>query len=335
MRRVAVGRGHGPVAAGVIVSLMALLGPSTAPADEVADLLETVRAGSAGERSRALARLGYLGSDRAATVLARGLSDGDPEARLSACRDLADLGGLGAAPHLTRALADPEPAVRREAALGLGAVRDRRAVEPLARRLRDDDGPVRSAAAVALGRIGGPAAERAVCARVLAETEPSVQVALAEALGASGGEAALRSLRILARSPHARVAGVAALALAPHGDPAAVEVLLQRVASDDPTARTRAALALAHPAYRNATPRLAELLLRDSDEELRAAAATALAAQGDSRGLRFLVAGATAGPEAMRFACSEALDRMHVPEERRDEIARHLLDYPAFDPSGR
>lgn len=314
--------------------LLAAAGPGTAIADEVDDLLEVVRTGSSGERSRALARLGFLGSDRAIAVLARGLHDPDPDLRVAACRDLADLGALGAAGHLGAALADPEPAVRREAALGLGAVRDRRAVDPLARRLRDETPEVRAAAAVALGRIGGPAAERAVAGRASAETEPDVQVVLVEALGATGGEVALRALRTLARTNDPRVADAAAAALAPHGDPAAPQALVARIGSDDPAARARAALALAHPAFRGVAPRLAEIVLADPDDDVRAAAATALSAQGDTRGLRFLIAGAAAGPEGMRIACTQALDRMHVPEERRLDLARRILDYPPVDVGG-
>jgi HEAT repeat protein len=299
--------------------------------DEVDDLLELVSTGAGGERSRALARLGFLGSDRAVAVLARGLRDADADVRVAACRDLADLGALAAAPHLTAALADPETSVRREAALGLGAVRDRRAVEPLSRRLRDESSLVRAAAAVALGRIGGPAAERAVASRAGAEAEPEVQAALAEALGAIGGEVALRALRTLARASDPRIADAAAAALAPHGDPAAMQALFARISSDDPAARARAALALAHPAFRHASGRLAEILLADPDDGVRAASATALSAQGDPRGLRFLIAGAAAGPEGMRIACTQALDRMHVPEERRAELARRILDYPPVD----
>jgi len=139
---------------------------------------------------------------------------------------------------------------RIDAARSLGYLKDRRAVVPLLFALRDGESAAREWAARSLGKTGDPRANAA--------------------------------LSVLRRDPDARVRGAAIAALIALGDSSAVEHLLTAMEDDD-DARKIAVNDLANIERPAATDALAEVSMRDHNEDMRQLAMSALFKRKDRR----------------------------------------------------
>jgi HEAT repeat protein len=241
-----------------IAGLRGLADLQLPPAQWVTALTAIMAEGDPAVVSEALGISGSLG-EAATPVLIEALKR--PEARWRAAALLARIGAKAssAVPALVGALGDADPEVRREVLFALGSIGPQAAAAtaPITKSLEDADVRVGSSAAYALGRIGQPA-----------------QVAVGQ-------------LRKTVESPDPMLRVISALALvqiAPK-DPQVVRdalpVLMQGLQNHNVAVRRSAAEALGvlGPAGRAATKQL-QAVLRDPDESVRKAAATALERTG-------------------------------------------------------
>lgn len=275
--------------------------------------------GSEGDRTLAASRLYHQGQgDRGVPLLAAQLRAEEPGARCLAARLLGLLRSPRAIEPLSRALNDPDWAVRRDAAEALGQIGETSAARYLARRLEDPHPRVRIAAARSLRELG---ATSQIPEALEDEGDAEVRLHLVEALGRDRSRAAERALRGALDDESELVRNLAASYLVERGDLRAVEVLAARLTSESATARREGAEALGRatgPAAAEAR-RLLEPLLRDPSIEVGLAAAVALNALGDPRGLEHLRALARSdAPPALRARALELLDRL-APEPDEDE----------------
>jgi HEAT repeat protein len=259
------------------------------------------------------------GQDEAA-ALSQQLSSTDVQARLAACRDLAQLGvkAQGAVPQLIKLLRANDVDEQRLAALTLASVGESAAaaVPALMDNLTAKDAQARAAAAYALGKIG-PAARAAAPALVTAAADEDSMVrhqvlaalrnidpphnlvvplfakmlgsvnsgeaaTLADTLADAGAAAVPELVRALADKG---AAYWACLALAEIGPPAApaVPALGKLLRSDEAEVRMQALVALAAigEASRPLAPQIGELVNQDKWSSVRYSAAYALGAIGD------------------------------------------------------
>jgi HEAT repeat protein len=203
-------------------------------------------------------------------------------------------------------LRDPTWDVRSAVAAALCKVKDAATADALIAALQDQNGDVRGAAATSLGRIGDV---RAIGPLVLAlkDGDSNVRKMAAVALAAldthwadtEDARNAAPQLRSALTSGDWFVRRAAALALEQMGEKA--------------KSAEQAATEIATPARRRqqALISLFEELLRDSDADLRLAAAQSLGQIGEGRARSSLMTAMTDADDAVRRAANEALAQLH------------------------
>ncbi len=230
----------------------------------------------------------------------------DETIRKSAAVALGNLSDVRAVEPLIAALRDSDKAVRWAAAQALGKIGDARAVEPLIAALRDSDKAVRWEAAEVLGKIGDARAVEPLIA-ALQDRENDVRMAVVEALGKIGDARAVESLIATLMDSDQKVRLCAIKMLGNLSNARAVEPLITALQDNDHVVRKAAAEALDNIGWKptantvGATYWIANLewdnctkvgalaveplivVLKDSDRNVRKAAADALGAIGDSR----------------------------------------------------
>lgn len=199
---------------------------------------------NSGERARAAARLGDLGSEESESLvsLVRALRDPDAAVRICAARALGKCGDLSMAPALISAARDGRIAIGivAEALVGLGP-----GVEPVVTYATGDGEPcVRRLATDVIGALRLPGARRAALT-LLDDPDETVRVAAAKALGRIGWPdiAPELSLRCTSGGKRLRLAAVESMVelQAPEGVP----VLAAAMGDPDHLVAHRAAQGLA------------------------------------------------------------------------------------------
>lgn len=250
----------------------------------------------------------------------RDLSSGSENARLQAVT------ALSAAPEerradarraLARALDDASAKVRAQAALALAELGPGEALDQLIALVDDPDGGVAQAAVIALGESEAPAT-RATLEAALSTGEADVRFQAVLALARVAGREAIDSLERAAGDSDAEVRANVAAALADIDDDRGLPLLERLLADGDEQVRFEAAMALTERGDRQVIPVLLDALgdqelapqavralgqLRAAEAReplaaladrwttrapLRAAAAAALAALGDPKGVEQL-----------------------------------------------
>jgi VWFA-related protein len=223
---------------------------------------------------------GYFTPRSHLKTLLADLEDEDPSMRGDAAYELGFTGEAEAVRALATALGDRDAKVRRLAAEGLGRLGDESALPALVEALGDRDGPVREAAGGSLLLFGpaaaGPLAEALRREEGRRKTTPRMSEA-ADLLGRLGDERAIGPLAALLAGgpPDGRVA--AARALGSLGLTGGIPALRAALSDADPPVRGAALRSIVAIAGREARPVVEDYLTRETDPELRRAAAAALA----------------------------------------------------------
>jgi HEAT repeat protein len=215
------------------------------------------------------------------------LGDADEEVQAEATAALIAVGpgSDSTVPIMIGVLArDPNASARVHAAQVLGALgqRSRAAIPTVIGALSDSSASVRLVAVNALGRIGLPADQLRIVARVSTDSVPAVRAAAVEALIALHAPA--ETLRAIgeraAQDPDAVVRVEAAYALASSGSPARVVPRLVTALDDvDPLVRAAAATVLGRLGPEASSAMVAlERAATDTDREVRAVATQSLRA---------------------------------------------------------
>jgi HEAT repeat protein len=197
-------------------------------------------------RVAAAASLGQLGTPAAASALGRALALNDSDVQVAAVRALRRADTAESRAVVRRALGHQSSAVRREAAHALGHLYDTEAFAALERLVGDSEPSVRAAAVDAVGRFADPRCADAI--RVgLTDRSPEVRTRAAEAAGRCGEAGSLQHLAGLARavfSEAERTAAIAAIGFI--GDARAEKLLAMLLNDKSEQVRRAAASALAH-----------------------------------------------------------------------------------------
>ena len=259
-------------------------------------------------REAAAEALGEIKDPRAVEPLIAALKDWDVRAAAEA---LVKIGTLAVEP-LIAALKDAEWRVRKAAAVALGKIKDPRAVEPLIAALKDTDKDVRQAAAVALGEIKDPRAVEPLIA-ALGDESSGVRLAAAKSLGEIKDPRAVEPLSAALKDENKYVRRAAAHALdrlgwKPEQDEIAGWYWMAKCDWDKCVAL--GALTV--------EPLIAAL--KDTDEEVRRAAAEALGKIKDRRAVEPLSAAFKDTDKDVRQAAAVSLDRLGWKPEQ-DESA--------------
>jgi HEAT repeat protein len=253
----------------------------------------------------ALQRMGRT----AVPILIAALRSKLPDARADAAEVLGRLGDPRALAPLVGALADDHVRVRTAAAVALGSYQDEQAVAALIAALKDDEPAVRAAAAHQLGWLGHPRAVEPLIAVLNAGPQassrrppwrrpyrlafPSSSPVRAAALslcrigGRRATAAVLAHPAVLELQIGWRPSRFAPMALLGHKQ--VVDALLRFLKHEHAGVRSNAARVMAALGDQRCIEPLVELL---ADAPLRRAAAEALLALGDGRGLTWLRRGA-------------------------------------------
>jgi HEAT repeat protein len=192
--------------------------------------------------------------------------------------------------RLANQLKSPDEEARRDAALQLTQLMGDSAIAALVSALADSSPRVRAAVAAALGRREEQSAASLLASRLPAEKDKFVRKTIAYALGGSSGFERTAALVSALNDKDQEVRGAAAVSLGDHADAAAVTALTVALSDKSPFVRAQAAHALGvnKGAAMQAVPALINLLSKDSDEEVRRQAATALGQIGDRSALSAL-----------------------------------------------
>ena len=199
----------------------------------------------------AIKSLAALGKSAVAPLCEMLKEDSDRRDRVCAARALGEIGDAGGLLSLCHALEeDSDFGVRRDAAESLGKLNDTRGVDPLIGALDDEDPHVRRLAAKSLYRLGDPKSAKALVLRMENTQEHDfVRAAAADALAGIGSREVLPSLLNALKEKSAEIRVAATVAIG-------------RIAGREN--------------IRDVSCRLTDLLLKDSDRNIRDAAALSL-----------------------------------------------------------
>ena len=182
-------------------------------AEAVKPLVEILTDAAHEKRLAAVNVLGEIGASAGFKPLQNALRDADSLVRAAAAYALARAGCRDAAPALVNLLKDPERNVRLAAAVALGSLGDAQTVEPLIKLLDDKDWEIRGAALESLGKLGDTRAFQSV-ARHLEDADQEVREVAADALGRVGNASIVEKLVLTMVDAHSGVRQAAARALA-------------------------------------------------------------------------------------------------------------------------
>ena len=235
-------------------------------------LLEALRGRHVKLRETAIGALGAIGGPEAVEALGGMVADDRSSVRQAAMTALARAAGREAVPALSKALAHRDPTTRRCAADALGALRANAAVEVVRVVLADPDRTVREAAVRALASIGTAEGASALV-EALGRGDRDQQAAIGAALKAFDWTPVDASGRVVHAVLHGHVEEATAQGAA------AADPLVALLADWDPAIRRGAIGALGRLAVPQTAPAIG-VAFRDSDAEVRRAAADAIVAIG-------------------------------------------------------
>ena len=296
-------------------------------------------------RKAAAEALGEIKDPRAVEPLIAALKDESSSVRRAAAEALGKIGDPRAVEPLIAALKDKDSDVRYAAAKALGEIKDPRAVEPLIAVPKDYYSGVRYAVTEALVKIGAPAMEPLIAALKDKDSKDSdVRQAAAEALGEIKDPRAVEPLIAALGDESSGVRLAAAKSLGEIKDPRAVEPLSAALKDENKYVRRAAAHALDRLGWKPEQDEIAGwywmakcdwdkcvalgaltvepliAALKDTDEEVRRAAAEALGKIKDRRAVEPLSAAFKDTDKDVRQAAAVSLDRLGWKPEQ-DEIA--------------
>ncbi len=206
--------------------------------------------------------------------------------RRMAVEELSQMKDPHATPALIVALSDRDIQVRAGAARALGLMRAADAVKELGRVVKDDPDPqVTQSAAMALGFISDPAAVEPLV-EALKKGAPGTRLSACQALANLKSPAAIPALRETLKDPSPQMRRMALQTLGEIGDPAAIPDIRPLLRDKDFSLQVAAVLSLGklQDKDKGTVSTLKKYLDKKNPTELRAAAAQALASQGDKHG---------------------------------------------------
>ena len=192
--------------------------------------------------------------------------------------------------RLANQLKSPDEEARRDAAFQLTQLKGDAALAALLSAFTDSSSRVRAAVAAALGERQEQSACSSLASRFSAEKDKFVRKSIAYALGGFSGSDRMAALVSALKDKDQEVRGAAAVSLGDHADAASVTALSSALSDKSPFVRAQAAHALGvnKRDAMQAVPALINILSKDSDEEVRRQAATALGQIGDRSALSAL-----------------------------------------------
>ena len=260
--------------------------------------LRQLRSKTSETRQRAARQLGESREPRALKPVVEALKDSDSDVRKAAAEALVKIGAPAVEP-LIAALKDSNWMVPKAAAEALGQIGDARAVEPLIAALKDSDWWLRRAAAEALKQIGDARAVEPLIA-ALKDSDSGVRRPAAEALDKMGWRPGQDE-----SGPAYWIAKGEWDECIKIGAPA-VEPLIAALKDSDSDVRRAAAETLGKIADAQAVEPLA-VALSDKDEDVQRAAIEALGWIGDARAMEPLLVAVLDERSSMRDAATTAL----------------------------
>lgn len=311
---------HRTAAAFLVAALPWPSAGAAGPAEgELSALVQAIAAGNRPEVEQAIERIRFRGNPRQVLLqMARMATEGELTARRNAAYAMSVLADPSYAPALIPALQDADPAVREKICTALGRMKARKSASALLPLVRDPATPVRREALRALAALKAREAMPKVL-EALGDAEAEPRTAAILALGELGdARAAAKLLPLLQDSSETtRLAAAGSLCKLGHAQGRAYAERM--LGSKDPGIRKDAAKLLADVQRPWVRPALASLLT-DSDVGVRIAAARGLSAQGDGRGVEWLVLAAeTADPE-LRVRLEEVIEELGLSRADRQKI---------------
>jgi len=182
-------------------------------AEALSALVGVLRAGSYERRVAAATALGELGEASGLKPLLGALKDHEPLVRVAVVNSLASMGDKQAVPGLISALRDRARNVRVAVVTALGQLGDKQAVPPLLALEKDREWEVRAVLVEALGRLGDRVALPIVM-NLLRDRDQEVRQNAADALGLVGDESTIDCLILAMVDEHMGVRQASARALA-------------------------------------------------------------------------------------------------------------------------
>jgi HEAT repeat protein len=284
---------------------------------------------------------------RTEQVLCQLLENGDEADRCYAARTLGTLRCGGAVDLLISRLTDEDLDVSIDAAEALGRIGSNAAVPALINSLENEQsGEVCTAVTTALGQIADETALDALLAVATDRPESlewdgdwdtwwDVQLEAVKALGKSGNERAVETLLSLLDDDTQQEIEIDILRALVLITPRGVNAVIDRLQNNELPAqqRRRAARALAHTDSAMATKSLGRAL-KDSEAEVRAAVATALADQQATKYLPALLLMLRDSSEEVRNASIKACIELSQQDIEQDDLQEELFAL-LNDPSGQ
>jgi HEAT repeat protein len=257
------------IRAHAIEAMQDALGEQAAP-----EILKALDDSSPLVRFSACIAAGELRLKDAHDTLARLANDPDPSVRISAKFALHRIGDTSRSHDLEKTAKDLQPVIRAQTAMVLGLLEEPSAVKLLKPMLVDPAATVRLQAAESLWRLGNQEGLDALIAASISKYSDDQMVAIL-ALAQPHDRRVLGHVEGALTNPDQMVCLVAARAAGMLGSDEGYGVALQGAKSADPRHRMLAALAFGAIGRTDAQPFLATLL-KDSNQDVRIAAATAL-----------------------------------------------------------
>jgi HEAT repeat protein len=245
-----------------------------------------------------------------------------PERELA--RALGRIGHDDAVPLLVARLQVPAPNWHREAsALGLGASQSPAALAPLLNAMaRDTDEAVRLTAVAALGSLRNPGAVPALAAVLQSNADDGMRDAAVRALGEIGDESAIDALLATLEASGGPTEPMVE-AVARVGDRKAVPALLTLLSDPSDEIRAAAAHALAELEDPCALEPLLELLRNNRNSDVRESAALALGLIGDRSVVAALIEALHDTASSVRVEAAWALGHLRAAEAV-DPLLEHV-----------